>query len=237
MQIGEMARRSGLSAKMIRHYEAIGLIPAADRRESNYRDYGHHDLHRLGFAHLFGRGPVKARGAELALVGVRFAAFLTPLFIVLPVGMAFAFLGVQRAVFGVYMGASFAPNHKGMPIVARDAKLDFFSKQVRTSRNVSGGWWATWLMGGPELPGGAPPVPEHAAPAPVTGPHHRAGALPVARRAVHRDQPVAFVPDRRPVPQRGGPGRPRPVRVPRRRAVPTRLRPGVRSRGSAQGRA
>lgn len=106
------------------------------------------NLHRLGFAHLFGRGPVKARGAELALVGLRFAAFLTPLFVVLPVGMAFAFLGVQLAVFGVYMGASFAPNHKGMPIVARDAKLDFFSKQVRTSRNVRGGWWVTWLMGG-----------------------------------------------------------------------------------------
>jgi DNA-binding transcriptional MerR regulator len=34
---------------MIRHYEAIGLVPAADRRDSNCRDYGHHDLHRLGF--------------------------------------------------------------------------------------------------------------------------------------------------------------------------------------------
>ena len=62
--------------------------------------------------------------------------------------MAFAFLGVQLAVFGVYMGASFAPNHKGMPIIAADAKLDFFSKQVRTSRNIRGGWWATTLMGG-----------------------------------------------------------------------------------------
>ena len=49
MQIGEAARQTGVSAKMIRHYEAIGLIPAADRRDSNYRDYGHHDLHRLGF--------------------------------------------------------------------------------------------------------------------------------------------------------------------------------------------
>jgi MerR family transcriptional regulator, copper efflux regulator len=49
MQIGEAARHTGVSAKMIRHYEAIGLIPAADRRDSNYRDYGHHDLHRLGF--------------------------------------------------------------------------------------------------------------------------------------------------------------------------------------------
>lgn len=49
MQIGEAARLTGVSAKMIRHYEAIGLIPGADRRESNYRDYGHHDVHRLGF--------------------------------------------------------------------------------------------------------------------------------------------------------------------------------------------
>jgi len=106
------------------------------------------NLHRLGLQHLFGRGPVKSRSTELALVAVRFAAFWTPVFVFLPLGMAFAFLGVQLAVFGVYMGASFAPNHKGMPIVARDAKLDFFSKQVRMSRNVAGGWWATWLLGG-----------------------------------------------------------------------------------------
>ena len=49
MQIGEASRLTGVSAKMIRHYESIGLIPSADRRDSNYRDYGHHDVHRLGF--------------------------------------------------------------------------------------------------------------------------------------------------------------------------------------------
>ena len=49
MQIGEAAKATGVSAKMIRHYEAIGLVPAADRRESNYRNYTHEDLHRLGF--------------------------------------------------------------------------------------------------------------------------------------------------------------------------------------------
>jgi fatty acid desaturase len=106
------------------------------------------NLHYLGLKHLFSRGEIKGRGIELALVGVRFAVYLTPLFLFLPVGMAFAFIGVQLAVFGVYMGASFAPNHKGMPIIAPDAKLDFFSKQVRTSRNIRGGWWATSLMGG-----------------------------------------------------------------------------------------
>ena len=49
MQIGEASRATGVSAKMIRHYESIGLIPAADRRESNYRDYDAEDVHRLGF--------------------------------------------------------------------------------------------------------------------------------------------------------------------------------------------
>jgi Cu(I)-responsive transcriptional regulator len=49
MQIGQAAQASGVSAKMIRHYEAIGLIPTAGRRSSNYRDYGHADIHRLGF--------------------------------------------------------------------------------------------------------------------------------------------------------------------------------------------
>ncbi|MEO6012262.1 MAG: Cu(I)-responsive transcriptional regulator [Devosia sp.] len=49
MQIGEASRATGVSAKMIRHYESIGLIPAADRRDSNYRDYGAEDVHRLGF--------------------------------------------------------------------------------------------------------------------------------------------------------------------------------------------
>ena len=49
MQIGAAAKVSGVSAKMIRHYESIGLIPSADRRDSNYRDYGAAEVHRLGF--------------------------------------------------------------------------------------------------------------------------------------------------------------------------------------------
>jgi fatty acid desaturase len=107
------------------------------------------NLHFQGLKHLLSRDDeVKGRWVELSLIALRFALYLTPIFLLLPIGMAFAFIGVQLAVFGVYMGASFAPNHKGMPIIAPDAKLDFFSKQVRTSRNIRGGWWATALMGG-----------------------------------------------------------------------------------------
>ncbi|MGO3886645.1 MAG: fatty acid desaturase family protein [Mycetocola sp.] len=106
------------------------------------------NLHMQSIKYLVTPGKVKGRWLELGIITARFALLLTPLFLMLPMGMAFAFLGVQLAVFGVYMGASFAPNHKGMPVIARDAKLDFFSKQVRTSRNIRGGWWATALMGG-----------------------------------------------------------------------------------------
>jgi MerR family gold-responsive transcriptional activator of gol and ges genes len=49
MNIGQAAKASGVSAKMIRYYESIDLVPHADRRESGYRDYGPADLHRLGF--------------------------------------------------------------------------------------------------------------------------------------------------------------------------------------------
>ncbi|MGI8393792.1 fatty acid desaturase family protein [Leucobacter sp. W1038] len=106
------------------------------------------NLHFQSIKYLVSREPIKRRWTELGLITLRFALYLTPLFMFLPIGMAFAFLGVQLAVFGVYMGASFAPNHKGMPILERDIRIDFFTKQVRTSRNISGGWWATWLMGG-----------------------------------------------------------------------------------------
>lgn len=49
MKIGEASVASGVSQRMIRHYEKIGLVPAASRRDSGYRDYDERDVHTLRF--------------------------------------------------------------------------------------------------------------------------------------------------------------------------------------------
>lgn len=49
MKIGEAAAASGISERMIRHYEKIGLVAPASRRDSGYRDYDQRDVHTLKF--------------------------------------------------------------------------------------------------------------------------------------------------------------------------------------------
>lgn len=74
------------------------------------------NLHVKSITSLTARTPVKGRWIELGMLAGRFLIYFGMIFWLLPFGMAWAFIGVQLAVFGLYMGATFAPNHKGMPI-------------------------------------------------------------------------------------------------------------------------
>lgn len=105
-------------------------------------------LHIQGFRTVLGRDPVAHRWTELGLMSVRMGGYLAVLLIFLPVGLAAAFLGVQMAVLGVYLGCTFAPSHKGMPILPKEAKIDFLRRQVLMSRNITGSQLTTLAMGG-----------------------------------------------------------------------------------------
>ena len=106
------------------------------------------NLHRLAYSTVFSRKKVEKRTFSILLLTIRNVAYLSVVFYFLPLGMAFAFLGVQLAVFGLYMGASFAPNHVGMRLLPADSKVDFLRRQVLTGRNVTGGWFMNHFMGG-----------------------------------------------------------------------------------------
>ena len=105
-------------------------------------------LHSEGFRRAFSRGPVERRWVEFTLLAIRLGGLVALVFLVLPPGKALAFLAVEIAVFGLYLGSAFAPNHIGMPLVSPRLKLDFLRRQVLMSRNVSGGRLIAILMGG-----------------------------------------------------------------------------------------
>ncbi len=106
------------------------------------------NLHAQGVQALVTRPGMKRRWTELMMMLVRLAGYPALLFIFLSPGRAAAFLGVQLAVTGLYLGTSFAASHIGMTVLPRDSRIDFFRRQVLTSRNVSGGRLASFAMGG-----------------------------------------------------------------------------------------
>jgi fatty acid desaturase len=58
------------------------------------------------------------------------------------------FILLHQALFGVFIGSGFAPNHKGMPMLQPGEKIDFLRKQVITARSVRGGPLVDFLYGG-----------------------------------------------------------------------------------------
>ncbi len=117
------------------------------------------DLHLSSVRGLYRRRGERTRGwwTESVLLAGHFTGYLTAVFLVLPAGQAIAFIAVHQGLLGVYLGCSFAPAHKGMPLIGEpDASeteeaergLDFVHRQVLTSRNITGGRWLDVAMGG-----------------------------------------------------------------------------------------
>jgi fatty acid desaturase len=104
-------------------------------------------IYVLGIQRLL-RQRDRAAALEGALLAIHVALYLTVIFWFLSPLKAVAFIAIQQAVFSVYLGCSFAPNHKGMPVVDPEQGLSFVRRQVISSRNVAGGWFTNVALGG-----------------------------------------------------------------------------------------
>jgi fatty acid desaturase len=96
---------------------------------------------------------VRARGMrnrwwEALMLGLHAAGYLTAVLLVLSPLKAAVVIVVQQALFGLYLGCSFATNHKGMPMLSADDQSDFLRRQVLTARNVRGGRLVDFALGG-----------------------------------------------------------------------------------------
>lgn len=88
------------------------------------------------------------RIVEFSLMVIRQVTPVIILLLLFPPLIAGVLWLVSMMAFGMFMGGAFAPNHKGMPLVAKDSKIDFFTRQVLTSRNIKSSWLKDNLMGG-----------------------------------------------------------------------------------------
>ncbi|HEY2298095.1 MAG TPA: acyl-CoA desaturase [Jatrophihabitans sp.] len=135
----QVGARTGLARQVAKH-EAKLFFPLLTLEGLN--------LHVSAITHLWGGKPVRWPRAEKLLLVVHLIALIGLPLLAMPFGKVIAFVAISQAVFGVYMGCSFAPNHKGMPMLAEGDSLDFLRRQVVPSRNISGSRLVDTLLGG-----------------------------------------------------------------------------------------
>ncbi|PWU50402.1 delta fatty acid desaturase [Micromonospora sp. S4605] len=105
-------------------------------------------LHANSVKAILGSRRIARRPVEAGLLALHLGGYLAAVFLLLTPAQAIAFILVNQGVLGVYLGCSFAPNHKGMPILGDDDNLDYLRRQVLTSRNVRGGVLLDIVLGG-----------------------------------------------------------------------------------------
>jgi fatty acid desaturase len=133
------AAKRGRIGKLAARYQAFFFFPLLALESLNLQVASIRAVAKTG---------ARNRGVEAALLFTHVTGYLTLLFLTMSPLKALAFIGVHQALFGIYLGCSFAPNHKGMKMLTRDEELDFLRRQVLTSRNVTGGVPVGMLLGG-----------------------------------------------------------------------------------------
>jgi fatty acid desaturase len=136
----QVANRTGGFGRMITRYQAWLFFPLLTLEGIS--------LHVASIQSLIGGAQRRYRRIEIALFSIHIVAYLSAVFLVLSPVKGLVFIAIQQGVFGLYMGCSFAPNHKGMAIIPPGHEIDFLRRQVLTSRNVRGGWFTDFLLGG-----------------------------------------------------------------------------------------
>jgi fatty acid desaturase len=94
------------------------------------------DLQRTSIKYLF-KNKVNYPLAEVLMIVLHYILYFGMVFSRLNLWQGIIFILVHQTLFGLYLGSTFAPNHKGMPILEKSAKVDFLRRQVLTARNVS----------------------------------------------------------------------------------------------------
>ena len=140
----QVASRTGRLGQMIIRRQAWLFFPLLTLE-------GIH-LHVASIRSLLPSGDRAARGGrrswEVVLLLAHLVTYVGVLLLVMSPLKVLLFVAVHQAAFGLYMGCSFAPNHKGMPTFGADEQVDYLRRQVLTSRNVRGGVVVDWLLGG-----------------------------------------------------------------------------------------
>jgi fatty acid desaturase len=130
---------SGPVARMFYRYQAWTFFPLLLLEAMNLR---------VASVRYLVADRTRARVTELLLMSVHTAAYLTAVFLILSPLTALIFILVHQALFGLYLGCAFAPNHKGMPALSPTEAADYLRRQVLTSRNVRGHWLTDFALGG-----------------------------------------------------------------------------------------
>jgi fatty acid desaturase len=136
--IGQAGASRGFRRLMYR-YQAYGFFPLLLLEAINLR---------VASVRYLLSADNRRRAGEAMLICLHILTYLTVVFLVLSPVKAVVFIAVHQGLFGLYLGCSFAPNHKGMPILSAEDDADYLRRQVLTSRNVRGHWLTDFALGG-----------------------------------------------------------------------------------------